>query len=36
MSNFVILAPPPRPDHFRSREELKRYLQLVRIKNYFI
>jgi len=24
-----FVAPPTRPEHFRSREELKRYLQLV-------
>jgi hypothetical protein len=24
-----LLAPPKRPEHFRTREELKHYLQLV-------
>jgi hypothetical protein len=27
---ILFIAPPPRPEQFRSREELKRYLQLVR------
>jgi hypothetical protein len=26
---FVYLAPPERPQHFHSREELKQYLQKV-------
>jgi hypothetical protein len=25
----VLLAPPPRPERFHSKEELKRYLQKV-------
>lgn len=28
---FLFLAPPPRPDRFHSRDELRQYLQRVRI-----
>jgi hypothetical protein len=33
---FSILAPPARPERFHSREELKRYLQLVCLNFYIV
>ncbi len=32
----LFIAPPPRPEQFRSREELKRYLQLVSLEYLMI
>jgi hypothetical protein len=33
--NKFFLAPPTRPERFHSREELKRYLQLVCLYQFF-